>query len=138
MRNSLFLILFLLLVGCSATEQTTKTEIIEVPVVVPGLTDTINLRDTILLKDTLWYGEVKDSLGKVVGDLKFWYERKIAELRLNKRIDTVKVKIVDTLKVKDVRVIETISGMLNWWEEAVLILVAVLLLAWKGKRTFKF
>lgn len=127
----------LLLVGCSGRE-TVKTEIIEVPVVTPGINQDLNLIDTVIVNDSLWYGEVIDSLNQVIGDLKVYYQTKLAKINIKPRTDTVKVEIVDTLRLPgETNVITTISGFLNWWEEALLILIAVLLLVWKSKRNFK-
>lgn len=124
-----YLFLALLFIGCS-----TKPIIIEreIPVLIPALSDTITLQDTVILQDTVWYGDVNDSLGNVIGELKVYYQRKIAELKLNKRVDTVTV--IDTIPIPKNKTIEVMSGLLNWWEEGILALVLALLLFWKIKR----
>lgn len=128
-----FLLMLLLLFGCSSSPVIVE-RIVEVPVYSPAVRDTIILQDTVTAKDSLWFGEVKDSLGKVIGDLKVYYQKKIAELNLKAKTDTITVTVKDTVKVKEGQILETISGFLNWWEESIVILVAVLLLAWKAKR----
>lgn len=127
-----FLVL-LLFFGCSSSPLIVE-RVVEVPVYYPAVRDTITLQDTVILKDSLWFGEVTDSLGKVIGDLKVYYKKKIAELNLKAKTDTVTITVTDTVKAKQGQVLETISGFLNWWEESLVILVAVLLLAWKAKR----
>lgn len=127
------MLVLLLLFGCSSSPVIVE-KIVEVPVYSPAVRDTIILQDTVIAKDSLWFGEVTDSLGKVIGDLKVYYQKKIAELNLKAKTDTITVTVKDTVKVKEGQVLETISGFLNWWEESIVILVAVLLLAWKAKR----
>lgn len=127
------MLVLLLLFGCSSSPVIVE-KIVEVPVYSPAVRDTIILQDTVIAKDSLWFGEVTDSLGKVIGDLKVYYQKKIAELNLKAKTDTITVTVKDTVKVKGGQVLETISGFLNWWEESIVILVAVLLLAWKAKR----
>lgn len=127
------MLVLLLLFGCSSSPVIVE-RIVEVPVYSPAVRDTIILQDTVIAKDSLWFGEVTDSLGKVIGDLKVYYQKKIAELNLKAKTDTITVTVKDTVKVKEGQILETISGFLNWWEESIVILVAVLLLAWKAKR----
>lgn len=138
MKFLISILFILLLLGCSVKE-TVKTEIIEVPVVTPGIDQDVTLIDTVIVNDSLLYGEMIDSLNQVIGNLKVYYQNKLAKINIKPRTDTVKVEIVDTLIIPgETNVITTISGFLSWWEEALLILIAVLLLAWKGKRSFKF
>lgn len=127
------MLVLLLLFGCSSSPVIVE-RIVEVPVYSPAVRDTIILQDTVIAKDSLWFGEVTDSLGKVIGDLKVYYQKKIAELNLKAKTDTITVTVKDTVKVKEGQILETISGFLNWWEESIVILVAVLLVAWKAKR----
>lgn len=114
----LIIVLFLLL-GCSRTAPI----VVEKPVIVtvPEFRDTaIVLRDTVIVKDSLWYGEVTDSLGKVIGDLKIYFKKKIAELKLNEKHDTVYIK--DTILVSDNSnsILPVVNTYFEWWEKALL------------------
>lgn len=132
-----FLIVLLFLIGCSST----KPIVVEKPVVVTQLElrDTmIVLRDTVIVKDSLWYGEVTDSLGKVLGDLKVHFNKKIAELRLNERKDTIIIK--DTIEVNNPAnsIIPVVVNTLSWWEQTILFgtlgAILSLLIAMRVKR----
>lgn len=120
----------LLFMGCSSIQVIERT--VEIPVYIERQ-DTLLLKDSISVIDTFWYSDITDSLKGVIGSLKVWYNRKLAELKI-KYPDTVKVTVVDTLTVEKEKPISVISGFLPIWAEAVLIVIAVLLL-WisKGK-----
>lgn len=110
--------LFLLL-GCSSSAPT----IIEKPVVVtvPEFRDTtIVLRDTVIVNDSLWYGEVTDSLGKVIGDLKVYFKKKIAELKLNEKRDTIYIKIPVVSDDKPNSILPVVNSYFEWWEKIIL------------------
>lgn len=117
--------------GCGSTPA-----IIEREIKVPFETtihDTISLRDTIINQDTLWSGQVIDSLNNVIGWLKVFYKNKIAELKL-KKADTVKTIIADTLYKDKTKVVQIISGLLPWWGEGLLILFGIMLLVIQNKK----
>lgn len=88
-------VLSLVLIGCGSTTRVIEREV-KVPYEVT-IKDTIALKDTVILGEGFWYGEVVDSLNNVIGNLKVYYSRKIAELDI-KKIDTVTVK--DTIYVE--------------------------------------
>jgi hypothetical protein len=87
-------IVVLLLIGCSSTPTIIEKPY---PVYVAGVHDTIPLaQDTIYLpsdSNAYWEGNVEDSLNNVIGWLKVYYNRKMAELKLNDKVDTVYVPI---------------------------------------------
>jgi len=124
----------LLLFGCS-----TAPTIIEkpYPVYLLGIHDTIPLvQDTVYLpsdSNAYWEGNVEDSLKNVIGWLKVFYNRKIAELKLNPKVDTLFYP--DTLFQDKTKVVQIISGLLPWWGEALLILIGAGLLALVNKKT---
>jgi len=131
LRNS-FIILMLVLFGCSAPT------IIEVPypVFIPAIHDTIELaQDTVYApsdSNAYWEGDVQDSLKNVIGWLKVFYNRQIAELKLNPRTDTIKIH--DTIPaIPKENTVQVISGLLDWWGEILLLLFAVILLALQNK-----
>ncbi len=132
LRNS-FIILMLVLFGCS-----TAPTIIEVPypVFIPAIHDTIELvQDTVYLpsdSNAYWEGDVQDSLKNVIGWLKVFYNRQIAELKLNPRTDSI--IIYDTIPaIPKENTVQVISGLLDWWGEILLLLFAVILLALQNK-----
>lgn len=118
-----FVFVLLFLIGCSGT----NTIIREVPIYLdrPALRDSIVLRDSVIYKDSvaidsLWYGEVQDSLGKVIGDLKVYFKTKIAELKLNAKKDTV--WYVDTVEVNNASnsILPVVVNSFEWWEKIIL------------------
>lgn len=108
------LVLLLLLIGCSGT----NTIVREVPIYIekPALTDTVTLTDTVIVGDSVWYGQVEDSLGQVIGDLKVYFQKKIAEIKLNAQKDTI--IYVDTVKVDNSTnsVLPILVNTFTWWE----------------------
>lgn len=120
-----YLFMALLLFGCSSAPTIIEREI-EVPVLVPAVHDTIMLKDTVIVKDSLWYGEVQDSLGRVIGDLKVFFKRKIAELKLNEKKDTIRVPVIDTVNVPANSISTVLDTGFNWWEKGVLYLMLIL------------
>jgi hypothetical protein len=109
-----FILVVLLTFGCSSTPT-----IIEKPVIVlvPEIKDTaIVLRDTITVLDSAWYGEVTDSLGKVIGDLTVYFKKKIASINIKR--DTLYVLVKDTISntTNLNPIIPIISDNLSWWE----------------------
>lgn len=108
--------LLLLLIGCSGTPKILEREI-KVPVVTT-IHDTITLRDTIINQDTLWSGEVVDSLNKVIGWLKVNSNKKAAELKITKKDTAV---IIDTVYItKEQNLIPAAVNTLSWWEQLIL------------------
>jgi hypothetical protein len=59
--------------------------------------DTITLKDTVINNEPVWTGEVVDSLNNVIGSLKVYYKKKLAELIISKK-DTVRK--IDTIFVE--------------------------------------
>jgi predicted nuclease of restriction endonuclease-like RecB superfamily len=79
--------------------------------------DTVLLRDTVISKDSLWTGEVVDSLNNVIGWLRVYYNKKIAELSISK-YDTLLIH--DTLYIsKESELLPTIASSLSWWEQII-------------------
>ena len=126
--------LVLLLTACSTAPTIIYKE---VPYYVPAVHDTITLLpDTVYAptdSNAYWSGNVEDSLNNVIGWLKVYYNKKIAELNLYPRMDTV--IITDTLYQDKTKVVQIISGLLPWWGEALLILIGAGLLALVNKKT---
>lgn len=106
----------LLLYSCSSAPT-----IIEREIKVPFETtihDTITLKDTVINKDSLWTGNVVDSLNNVIGWLKVFYNKKIAELKISKKDTAV---IIDTVFIpKDQGIIPAVVNTLSWWEQLIL------------------
>jgi hypothetical protein len=82
----LLVVLLWLSVGCSSTPVMIEREV-KVPYEVQ-IKDTITLKDTVINYEPVWTGEVVDSLNNVIGTLKVYYKRKLAELSISKK-DTV-------------------------------------------------
>ena len=138
-----FIVLVLLLCSCSTPTYIYK----EIPYVVetPALVDTITLiPDTVYLPtdpNASWSGEVTDSLDNVIGELKVFYNRKIAELNLYAKTDTFIVK--DTIRVpmtKDA-IMLSVDTTFNWWEKGLfyggLMMFFSFIVRWKIKRNKK-
>jgi len=119
--KKIILLSSLLLLSCSQTPT-----IITKPVIVkvPEIRDTvITLHDTVIVRDdgisdSLWIGNVKDSLGKEIGELKVYFKKKIAELNIKARTDTL--FITDTIKVKENNILPIVTDALSWWEKTIL------------------
>ena len=111
-----FIAALLLLIGCSGSPR-----ILEREIKVPYETvvhDTIFLQDTVINQDTVWSGEVVDSLNNVIGWLKVYYNKKIAELKISKK-DTV--AITDTVFIpQNQNMVPALVSALTWWEQIVL------------------
>jgi len=109
-------VVVLLLYSCSSAPT-----IIEREIKVPFETtihDTITLKDTVINKDSLWTGNVVDSLNNVIGWLKVFYNKKIAELKISKKDTAV---IIDTVFIpKDQGIIPAVVNTLSWWEQLIL------------------
>lgn len=131
LKYSLILVGVLLFFGCSNT-STIVTKVDTVYITQPAILDTILLYDSLIINDSTWYGKIRDSLDGEIGELTVYWKKKLASVKLKERIDTVFITKTDTLK--STTTLETISGFLNWWEEAIVLMVAVLLLTWKAKR----
>lgn len=95
--------------------------IIEKPIIIPGIKDTaILLRDTVIQKDSLWFGEVKDSIGREIGNLKIYFIKKLAELKINERRDTIYVKVPVAADDKPNSLLHLVNIGLEWWEKVIL------------------
>lgn len=134
LRNYLSSLMVLILLSCSSAPTLVE---VPYPVFIPGVHDTIQLvQDTIYVpsdSNAYWEGNVEDSLKNVIGWMKVYYNRKIAELKLNPRIDTVKVK-EKVVEYKD-RPVQVLVGLLPWWGETLVILFTAGLLAFASKKT---
>ena len=127
------LIFVLLLYGCGSTSFI-STKVDTVYITQPAILDTVLLYDSLIINDSTWYGKIRDSLDNEIGELTVYWKKKLALANLYKRIDTVKITHIDTIKTSKTTVLETVSGFLNWWEEIIVLMVAILLLTWKAKR----
>ncbi len=125
--------LVLLLISCSSVQVVEKE--VKVPVYIDRQ-DTLILKDSITVSDTIWYSNIVDSLKGVMGNLKVWYNKKIAELKLNYK-DTVKIVQYDTIKTVIEKPITVISGLLPMWAEIILIVVGIALLTIVNKKIIK-
>lgn len=110
-----------LIIGCSTPKVIEKP----VEITIPVLKDSIVLRDSVILRDSvlvdsLWFGEVRDSLGQVVGDLKVHFKKKIAELKLNEKRDTINVKIPVHRNDKSDHLLNLVNTGFEWWEKIIL------------------
>lgn len=132
MRYSLIL-LSILIIGCSSTKVIEK--VVEVPVYIDRQ-DTLILKDSVTSVDTFWYSEITDSLKNVIGNLKVWYKKKLAELNIKQK-DTVYITLYDTVKVEREKPISIISGLLPIWAEILLIVVGIVLLYITNKKIIK-
>lgn len=111
-----FFAIVLVLYSCSSTPTILEKEI-KIPIETT-IHDTVLLRDTVISKDTLWAGEVTDSLNNVIGWLKVFYNKKIAELKISKKDTAV---IIDTVFIpKDKNMIPAVVSSLTWWEQLIL------------------
>ncbi len=114
----------ILFIGCSSVKIVERQ--VEVPVYIDRQ-DTLLLKDSVSVIDTFWYSDITDSLKGVIGGLKVWYNKKLAELKL-KYPDTVTVIVIDTLRIEKEKPIAIISGLLPAWAEIILIAVGIILL----------
>ena len=134
MFRKLFYAALLLLIGCSGSPRIIEREI-KVPYEI-AVHDTIILRDTVINQDTLWSGEVVDSLNNVIGWLKVFYNKRIAELKISKK-DTA--TITDTVFIpQNQNMVPAVGSALTWWEQIVLYggigMIISLLIALRIKR----
>jgi hypothetical protein len=114
--NHFIAVLILLLIGCSGSPQLIEREI-KVPYEI-AVHDTILLQDTVINQDTLWSGEVVDSLNNVIGWMKVFYKKKIAELKISKK-DTI--AIIDTVFIpQNQNIVPALVSALTWWEQLIL------------------
>lgn len=124
----------MLLYSCSSTPTIVETPY---PVFIPGIHDTIYLaQDTVYAptdSNAYWEGNVEDSLKNVIGWLKVYYNKRMAELKLNPRIDTFFV--ADTIRIDKDRPVQVLVGLLPWWGETLVILFTAGLLAFASKKT---
>lgn len=125
------ILVVLLLFGCSSTSNII-TKVDTVYIYQSAILDTIQLYDSLIVNDSAWYGKIRDSLDNEIGDLTVYWKKKLALANLHKKIDTILIERKDT--VKSTTVLETVSGFLNWWEEAIVLVIAMLLITWKAKR----
>jgi len=124
------IIVALLIFGCSSAPIIHEVEV-QVPVLVPAVSDTVMLVDSISVIDTLWYGKIKDSLDSVIGDILVDCDKKIAAVKIYSRIDTVEVAYPDTQWVKTtdpienvvLRVIGSLMNALPFWQNLIVIVI---------------
>ncbi len=108
----------LMVLACSSAPTIIEREI-KVPIIIPSVRDSlIELRDTVLVKDTLWFGEVTDSLNKVIGQITVDFKKKIASLNIKSRVDTVIYR--DTLRIENTNLLPAINGIFTWWEKLIM------------------
>ncbi len=124
MKIIFFAMMSILFAGCSSVKIVERQ--VEVPVYIDRQ-DTLLLKDSVSVIDTFWYSDITDSLKGVIGSLKVWYNKKLAELKL-KYPDTVTVTVTDTLRIEREKPIAIISGLLPAWAEIILIAVGIILL----------
>lgn len=131
----IYIILGILLIGCSSNRYIQKD--IKAPIYISEIKDTIKLIDTIYQTEILWIGDIKDSSNSNIGKLTVNPKNKTANINIDKRIDTVKVSIIDTVYQEKTNIIQVVSGLLPFWAEMILIFIAVVLLAISNKSTLK-
>lgn len=130
------LVVLLLFFGCSSTPT-----IIEKPHIkyTPEFHTTIELvQDTVYLpidSNAYWIGNVEDSLENVIGWLKVYYNKKIAELNLNAKQDTFIVH--DTIPAMPISYVETVYGLLPSWAQIILITLCGILFYFSAKSQIK-
>ncbi len=141
--KGLAFIVVLLLFGCSSTPVIVETPY---PVFIPGVHDTIYLeQDTIYAptdSNAYWEGNVEDSLKNAIGWLKVYYNRRIAELKLEAKMDTVYISIENSKYLMITGFLERIittffSAMPFYWQILLIILLIAMLFVfyklWKIK-----
>ena len=137
-----FVVVLLFLIGCSTPTYIYR----EVPYYVPAIHDTIPLvADTVYAptdSNAYWEGNVEDSLKNVIGWLKVYYNRRIAEMKLNPKMDTVYVSIENSKYLMITGFLERLittffSAMPFYWQILLIILLIAMLFVfyklWKIK-----
>lgn len=132
-----------LLIGCSSA-PVIKERIVPVPVKIHPVEEVIEMRDTTNeAGDSLLYGSLVDSLNKVIAEITIDLKRKVAELKIPERIDTIYVAVKDTLPGNAAagignEIIPAVVSVLSWWEQSILYggigLIIALLIGLRVKR----
>lgn len=129
----IILVVLLLSYGCSSTPTIIEKPY---PVYIGGVHDTVYLtQDTVVYDDEMWYGDIVDSLENTIGWLRVYYNKKIAELKINPRIDTVTIH--DTIPSKPISVVETVYGILPTWAQILLMAIVGVLLYFTASSQIK-
>lgn len=112
----LLAILLLFFIGCSSSVKIVEKQ---VPVIVetPGRADTIELKKQNEAEEPLLFGTVEDSLKNQIGELKVFFEKKIALLSLKPRVDTITVHLVDTVKIRETEFLPIVNEQLSFIEK---------------------
>lgn len=122
----------LLLSGCNGAPTIIEKPY---PVYYPGIHDTIYMsQDTVyspIDSNAYWEGNVEDSLKNVIGWLKVYYNKKIAELKLSSHTDSIIVN--DTIPSKPITIVETVYGLLPQWAQLAMMLLCGVLLYFSAK-----
>jgi len=125
--NTKLVLLFLcsiLLIGCCSNLETIKIVEKQIP---------YEICDTIpLIGDTIWYGGLTRD-NDTIGSLAVNPESKTAIVNIKEKIKYKDSLIYVPKEVEKEKVIQTISGPLDWWGEGLLILFAVVLLVIQNK-----
>lgn len=113
--------------GCSTAQVLHSQKPTEKPfeILIPAVKDSIVLRDSVIQRDSLvidslWYGEVTDSVGKVIGDVKVYFKKKIAELNLNEKHDTIYVEVPVLCDDQSDHLLNLVNSGFEWWEKMIL------------------
>lgn len=115
-RQLLAISFSVILIGCGSHQVIEKPVVVTVPEIRDSV---IILKDTVFVQDSVWFGEVKDSLGKVIGDLTVYYQKKIADLKLKERIDTVYKEVIIEKPSTSDQLQTIIVDSLNWYERII-------------------
>lgn len=117
---SLSVVVLLQILGCGSTTQTVRKVEKAVPVIHPGVQDSlIALTDTVLVQDTLWFGKIKDSLNNQIGQITIDFKKKLASVNIKPRVDTLKLFFVDTIKTESKSFLPVVVDSFNWTDKLI-------------------
>lgn len=119
MRTLIIVIFSLFLIACSSSVKVIERE---VPVIVEtsAVSDTVTLRDTVDSNDYYLFGVISDSLKNELGNLKVFFEKKMALLSLKPKVDTITVHLIDTVRIKETQILPIVTEQLLWYEKLIL------------------
>lgn len=119
MKYIAVIIVAFIITACSSSVKVIERQ---VPVIVetPAVVDSFELEKKEENGDTLFYGVFKDSLQNEIGKLKVFFEKKFALISIKPRVDTITVKLVDTIKVKETEFLPIINEQLSLVEKIIL------------------